>query len=166
MYLVEYHKYFRIDTDKIYLCGFSMGADIALLSASIIDNIAGIISIDPWNGKYVLSHKTEDELKSYIKNLEQRPCIKIESGLKFVDEIMNDQSLDLELASKNNKKPILHIFSDNVEMNNYKRSCKIENDSYCLSLQANDHSFSNKRIALTNTLFNWLEKIQYYEDQN
>ncbi|WP_372642809.1 hypothetical protein, partial [Ancylomarina sp.] len=92
-YLTENSNQIRVDSQAIYLCGFSMGADIAILAGQELPLVKGIISIDLWNGHHSLKQKSEEELSVYIQNLKQRPCIQIESGKAFVDGIITNNGM-------------------------------------------------------------------------
>jgi len=157
-YLTKNSKYMRVENQAIYLCGFSMGADIAILAGQELPQVKGIISIDPWNGYYSLQQKSKEELSTYIQNLEQRPCIQIESGKAFVDGIITNSGMDLKEPLKNYTNRILHIFSKKKDMRAFKSFCNEINEEDILVLNACDHSFSDKRMALAQTLFDWLEK--------
>lgn len=159
-YLTKNSKQIRIDNQAIYLCGFSMGADIALLAGQELPQIKGIISIDPWNGHHSLKRKSEQELSTYIQNLEQRPCIQIESGKAFVDGITTNNGMDIKAPLKNYPNRMLHIFSKKKDMLAFKRFCDEINEKDILVLNACDHSFSDKRMALAQTLYDWLEKAK------
>jgi alpha/beta superfamily hydrolase len=157
-YLDKNSKRLRIDSKKIYLCGFSMGADIALLSAHKIQNIKGVISIDVWNGYNELKHKSEKQITQYIKNLDVRPCINIRSGKFFVDDIMNDDDMDLKIHLNELSCPVLHIFSNSRDMKVFKEYSEGLKEQKFALLKASDHSFSNKRIALAKTIFNFIKQ--------
>ena len=157
-YLTKNSKHIRVNRQAIYLCGFSMGADIALLAGQDLEQVKGIISIDPWNGHYSLKQKTEQELAKYIKNLEQRPCIQIESGNAFVDGIITKDKMNLKEPLENYPNHTLHIFSKKKDKLAYKRCFDAVNEKDIVVLNACDHSFSDKRMALAQTLFDWLEK--------
>ncbi len=159
-YLTKNSKYIRVNSQAIYLCGFSMGADIALLAGQDLKQVKGIISIDLWNGHHSLKQKTEQELSKYIQNLEQRPCIQIESGKAFVDGIITNNGMDLKAPLKNYPNRILHIFSKKKDMLEFKSYCDDANEEGILVLNACDHSFSDKRMALAQTLYDWLEKAK------
>lgn len=160
-YLTKNSKQLRVDSENIYLCGFSMGADIAILSSRELKAIKGIISIDPWNGYYTLNQKTEDELDKYISNLEQRPCINIASGKAFVREIITNEAMDLKAALNNST---IHIFSSKKNKYAFEKYCGQENNENLIVLSSVDHSFSDKRIALAKTIYEWLEKNQREND--
>jgi len=157
-YLTKNSKQVRVDSQAIYLCGFSMGADIALLAGQELEQVKGIISIDPWNGHHSLELKSEQELSTYIQNLEQRPCIQIESGKAFVDGIITNSGMDLKEPLKNYPNRMLHIFSKKKDMRAFKSFCDEINEEDILVLNACDHSFSDKRMALAQILYDWLEK--------
>ena len=156
-YLVNNAKRFRIDEQHIYAVGFSMGADIAILSAKGNDKIGGVVSIDPWNGYYELSSKSESELNQYKANLEMRPCINIESGSAFVSSILDNDSMDLFASLSEFSKPIVHIFSSEVNQSEFIENCNVPN-SNCVVIEASDHSFSNKRMALTSEVAGWFHQ--------
>jgi len=137
-----------------------MGADIAILSSQKLKGIKGIISIDPWNGHYTLKQKSEKNLNKYISNLEKRPCINIASGKQFVDEIINDETMDLKVSLKNYHNPIIHIFSTKKSKSEFEKYYNQQNNEKknLIILNSVDHSFSDKRIALAKTIYDWLEK--------
>lgn len=154
-YLISNSKKFKIDREQVYLCGFSMGADIAILTANTNEKIKGVISIDPWNGYNELSNKTEKDLDNYRKNVEQRPCIRLKSGDDFVSSIIENKEMDLQTSLRNFSKPVIHIFSNENDKNTFYKSCNLTNLEFQV-LAASDHSFSDKRIILTNEIFLWL----------
>ena len=155
-YLIVNSKRLRIDKENIYLCGFSMGADIAVITGNKNRNIKGVISIDPWNGFFELNNKNDSDLEKYIRNLEQRPCINIESGAEYVASILDNRNMDLQPILKNYSKPIIHIFSKEKSMNEFKNNCELANQELKV-IEASDHSFSDKRIALTNEIALWIK---------
>lgn len=157
-YLDKNNKRLRIDSEKIYLCGFSMGADIALLSVNDIPNIKGVISIDVWNGYNELRHKSEKQISQYIKNLDVRPCINIRSGKFFVNDIMNDEVMDIKIHLNKISCPTLYIFSNSRGMKAFKEYSNGVKKQEMLFLEASDHSFSNKRIALAKTIFSFIKR--------
>lgn len=154
-YLISNSNRFKIDKEQVYLCGFSMGADIAILTAKTNEKIKGVISIDPWNGYFELSNKTEKDLCNYKKNVEQRPCIKIKSGNDFVSSIIENREMDLQASLCNFSKPITHIFSRENDKNAFYKNCNLTNQELQV-VAASDHSFSDKRISLTNEIALWL----------
>ena len=157
-YLIENRKQLRVDTENIYLCGFSMGADIALLASEELKSIKGVISIDPWNAYHELKRKSEKELNQYIRNLEKRPCLNIASGKEFVTGILNDRTMNLKQTINNSIHSKLYIFSKKKGKRQFENYCGQKNNERIIVLNAADHSFSDKRIALAKTIFNWLEK--------
>lgn len=156
-YLSQNAKKLRINTEEIYLLGHSMGGDIAILSLEEIKGIKGVITMDPWSGYDVLNSKIDKQRNKYITNLEQRPCINIVSGEEFVNEVMSSENMSLENALKNHSKTILNIFSNDREKSTFVNYHKEMNNDNIVVLNACDHSFSDKRITLTKTIFNWLE---------
>ncbi len=156
-YITENSEKFKIDKENIYLCGFSMGADIAIITANSNKKVKGVISIDPWNGFFELSNKTESELNRYKTNVEQRPCIKIKSGNEYVSSILDNKEMDLKISMQDISIPIIHIFSNENDKNEFKTNCKITNQELQV-IDASDHSFSDKRISLTNEIALWLKK--------
>lgn len=157
-FIIDNSKQYMVDPKQIYLLGFSMGADIAILCGLEDKAIKGIISIDPWNGYSTLKQKNEKELVSYINELKQRPCVKIASSEKFVYDILNNTVFDLKNVLKKYQIPIIHIFSNNVDITVFQNNCDLQNQNSCRLLESCDHSFSDKRIALATTIFEWLEK--------
>jgi alpha/beta superfamily hydrolase len=156
-YLCDNAKSLRVNSEQIYLCGFSMGADIAILSTQYSSNIKGIISIDPWNGFNALQQKSKKELQRYSNNLEIRPCINIASGKAFVDEIINSEKMNLTTALNGYSNSMIHIFSKKKDMLEFKKYCENLKEQKMILLNAVDHSFSDKRISLARTIYNWLE---------
>lgn len=156
-FLTENSKAFKIDKEKIYLCGFSMGADIAILAAKTNPSIKGVISIDPWNGFTTLSHKTELELERYVKNVDQRPCIKVKSGKAFVSSILDYKTMNLTTSLQDYSKPIMHIFSNEKDKNTFSNTTDLIESEFRV-IPASDHSFSNQRISLTNEIASWLNQ--------
>ncbi|WP_320019176.1 hypothetical protein [Labilibaculum manganireducens] len=157
-FIIDNSKQYMVDPEQIYLLGFSMGADIAIFGGFNDKDFRGVISIDPWNGYSTLKHKNEKDLASYINELKQRPCIKIASIEKFVSDILNDADLDLKNVLNKYQLPIIHIFSNNTDNVNFQNDCEMQNHNSCHLIESSDHSFSDKRIALATTIFEWLEK--------
>lgn len=157
-FIIDNSKQYMVDPKQIYLLGFSMGADIAILCGLEDKEIKGIISIDPWNGYSTLKQKNEKDLVSYINELKQRPCIKIGSTEKFVYDILNNTDFDLKNVLRKYQISIIHIFSNNVDVAVFQNNCELQNQNSCRLLESCDHSFSDKRIALATTVFKWLEK--------
>ncbi len=155
-YLVSHSKVYKIDTNSIYVCGFSMGADIAIISANKNPRIKGVISIDPWNGYYELKHKSEKGLKKYMENVDQRPCINVNTGLDFVNSIIQNPKMNLKPYTLNNTIPSIYIFSNDESKNSFKQNCALKTEQHLFVIPASDHSFSDKRISLTNKIATWL----------
>lgn len=156
-YLVQNSKKWRINTEEIYLFGHSMGGDIALLAHEEIVGIKGVIAVDPWSGYDVLNHKIDKQLNKYISNIEQRPCINLVSGKGFVNDLMANARMNLDNSIKSNPKSILNIFSTDREKSTFESFHQDLNQDNSIVLEACDHSFSDKRISLANTVYNWLE---------
>jgi hypothetical protein len=106
-------------------------------------------------GYFELSNKTEKDLDNYKKNVEQRPCIKIKSGTDFVSSIIENREMDLQASLRNFSKPIIHIFSRENDKNAFYKYCNLTNQELQV-VAASDHSFSDKRISLTNAITLWL----------
>ncbi len=154
-YLKANSRNLKIDTENIYLCGFSMGADIAIITANTNNNIKGIISIDPWNGFFELSNKTQSELDKYRNNVEQRPCINLKSGTDFIASIIENNEMNLKPILQNSSKPIIHIFSNEKDKSSFELINELTNKEMLL-IKSSDHSFSDKRISLTNEIVLWM----------
>ncbi|NPD45470.1 MULTISPECIES: alpha/beta hydrolase [unclassified Lentimicrobium] len=156
-YLIQNSKKWRINTEEIYLLGHSMGGDIALIALEEIKGIKGVIALDPWSGYYVLNHKIDKQRIKYITNLEQRPCINLVSGESFVNDAMSNARMNLDNSLKNNPKSILKIFSTDREQSTFISFHQNMTQENMIVLDACDHSFSDKRISLAKTIYNWLE---------
>lgn len=156
-YLVHNSKKLRINTEEIYLFGHSMGGDIALLALEEIKGIKGVITIDPWSGFNVLNGKIEKLKTKYILNLEQRPCINLVSGEAFVNDVMKNDKMSIENSLKNHSNSILNIFSTDKVQSTFMSYHQYIDQDNMIVLEACDHSFSDKRISLAKSVYNWLE---------
>lgn len=154
-HLIKNAKHYKIDCENIFLCGFSMGADIAIFHAHEASNISGVISIAPWSAKAALQSKSAKDLTSYKSNLGKQLGMKIGSGEAFVTEIINYEKTINEYLSSSNV-PIIHIFENKSTKDEFQENCPTANPNSMLIMDASDHSFSNKRILLTEIIFNWL----------
>ena len=150
-------KEYKIDKEKIYFCGHSMGSDIAILCGYDLPEIKKAISIDPWDGYNDLKAKTTLELNAYISNVEQRPCITLSSGKDFVNEIVYSNQMDLEKSLNSDATVIVHIFSTRNEKSVFQKNHGQIREDNMILLNACDHSFSDKRIELAKTIIKYLK---------
>jgi len=158
-YLSDNASTYRVNTEKIYVCGFSMGGDIAIIAATKNKNIKAVISIDPWNGYHQLNNMSDNELTKYKNNVALRPCISIKSGSDYVNSIINNDEMNLQKSIKGSTIPMVHIFGRQADLESFKTNCKLESSNNLHLIKTVDHSFSDKRITLTNYIAEWLSNL-------
>jgi len=148
---------YNIDMENIFLCGFSMGADVAFLTANKCEDVKGVISISPWNAYTALNKKTDKMKKSYANWLEKVYGINIPNGKEFMDEIMNNSNFSLKFIEKLQTSN-LHLFQNASEKSSFLKDVHVKNKDKIIVVNACDHSFSNKRIATANIIYKWIKE--------
>jgi pimeloyl-ACP methyl ester carboxylesterase len=146
----------RIDPDRIALYGHSMGAGISLLAGLQDKRIKGVIGISVFNPYTLLQGEsargTLISLKEYLLTLGMLNC----DPDKFLNDILNNlDKYNIEKLISTARKPIL-VIDEHMNNNSFTQFNKRKDFSY--KLWNTDHAFSNRRIALTKEVKNWLDK--------
>ncbi|MEJ7780101.1 MAG: alpha/beta fold hydrolase [Daejeonella sp.] len=146
----------KVDPDRIAFYGHSMGAGISILSGLKDPRVKGIIGISVFNPYTLLQGEsargTLISLKEYLLTLGMLNC----NPDKFLNDILagiNDY--DIGRLISRSKKPILVI---DEHMNNTEFTDFNKRPNFTYKLWNTDHAFSNRRIALTREVKNWLDK--------
>ncbi|WP_051189783.1 alpha/beta hydrolase family protein [Daejeonella oryzae] len=146
----------RIDVNRIALIGHSQGAGLALIEGindPRVKAIAGISVFNPYTifkGNETKGNLTS--LKEYISSLGVLNC---DPNTYLKELLSNVISYNIEELVKKTKKPILIIdeHKNNMYLNKYK-----DKETLKYQIWSTDHAFTNKRIALSVELNNWLLK--------
>lgn len=146
----------RVDPDRIALYGHSMGAGISLLAGLNDKRIKGMIGISVFNPYTLLQGEsargTLISLKEYLLILGMLNT----NPDKFLGDILdNIDKYDMETMISKSTKPIL-VIDEHMNNNGFTQFNKRKNFTY--KLWNTDHAFSNRRIALTKEVKNWLDK--------
>lgn len=154
-YLKKNHYRYRIDSTNLFIAGHSMGADIGMVIAR---NVKGVICIDPWNGYNWLSSINEQERNNYIKLLDKRSNIHLVSGAAFVSNILSNPNNNLQKYTSDSRLKIYYIFSNKTAESKFKLNQINLQPGNSVILNAIDHSFSDKRILLGETIYEWITR--------
>lgn len=145
----------KIDTEKIALVGHSMGAGIALIAGTKDPRIKSIIGVSVFNPYTLLQGELAKgnliSLKEYLLTLGMLNC----DPDTFLNDILSkiDTYNIEEMVAKSNK-PILVLdeHQNNTYFTKYNQSKTFE-----YKIWNTDHAFSNRRIALTKEIINWMD---------
>lgn len=146
----------KVDTARIALYGHSMGAGFSLLAGLKDPRVKGVVGISVFN-PYTLFQGDEARgnlisLKEYLLTLGMLDC----DPDKFLNDIVsNVDKYNIEASIARAKKPIL-VIDEHMNNQQFTRFNKQKNFSY--KIWNTDHAFSNRRIALTVEVRNWLDK--------
>lgn len=146
----------KVDTGKIAFVGHSMGAGFALIAGLKDSRVKGVFAISVFN-PFTLLQGADAEgnligLNEYLLSLGMLNC----NPNEFLNDILRDiNQYDVEKMIANSKKPIMVIdeHMNNSTFTNYNKSKTFE-----YKIWNTDHAFSNRRIALTKEIVNWMNK--------
>lgn len=146
----------RVDPERIFLAGHSMGAGIALIAGLKDPRVKGIVGISVFNPYTLLQGDSAPgtliSLKEYLLTLGMLNC----DPDKFLNDILSNlKDYDIEDMVAKAEKPIL-VIDEHMNNTYFTKYNKRENFEY--KLWNTDHAFSNRRIALTKEIKNWLDK--------
>ncbi len=147
----------KVDPDRIAFYGHSMGAGISMLAGLQDPRVKGVIGISVFNPYTLLQGEsargTLISLKQYLLTLGMLNC----DPDKFLNDVLaNVHQYDIGgLISKSNK-PLLVI---DEHMNNTEFTDFNKRSNFNYKLWNTDHAFSNRRIALTKEVKNWLDQV-------
>jgi hypothetical protein len=133
-----------------------MGAGFSLLAGLKDPRVKGVIGISVFN-PYTLLQGEEAEgnligLKEYLLTLGMLNC----NPNKFLTDLLSDvNKYNIEALIARSKKPIL-IIDEHMNNQSFTKFNKKKDFSY--KIWNTDHAFSNRRIALTVEVKNWLDK--------
>jgi alpha/beta superfamily hydrolase len=146
----------KVDTGKIAYVGHSMGAGLALIAGLKDPRIKGVFAVSVFNPFTLLQGENAEGnligLKEYLLTLGMHNC----DPNKFLTDILNDiDQYNIEKMIENSKKPIMVVdeHMNNSSFTNYNKSKNFE-----YKIWNTDHAFSNRRIALTKEIVNWINK--------
>ena len=146
----------KVDKDRIALYGHSMGAGFSLLAGLKDPRVKAVIGISVFN-PYTLLQGDEARgnlisLKEYFLTLGMLNC----NPDKFLNNLLADvKKYNIQALIVSSTKPVLVI---DEHMNN-RGFTKITNrQAFSYKIWNTDHAFSNRRIALTVEVKNWLDK--------
>jgi pimeloyl-ACP methyl ester carboxylesterase len=145
----------RVDTSKIAFAGHSMGAGIALLAGLKDPRIKSIVGISVFNPFTLLQGEGAEGnligLKEYLLTLGMLNC----NPNKFLDDILAKlDSYDIETQVSRSNKAIL-VIDEHQNNTNFSKFNPRQNFDY--KMWNTDHAFTNRRIALTKEIVNWLD---------
>jgi pimeloyl-ACP methyl ester carboxylesterase len=146
----------KVDKKRISLVGHSMGAGFSMLAGIKDPRIKSVVGISVFN-PYTLLQGDEARgnlisLKEYLLTLGMLNC----NPDKFLNDILRDvNKYNIEAMIASSKKPIL-IIDEHMNNQQFTRFNKKKDFSY--KIWNTDHAFSNRRIALTTEVKNWLDR--------
>ena len=145
----------RVDPERILFYGHSMGAGISLLAGLKDPRIKGVIGISVFNPYTLLqgnsARGTLISLKEYLLTLGMLNC----DPNKFLNDILKDiDKYDINELISQSKKPTL-VIDEHLNNTEFTKFNKRKNFNY--KVWNTDHAFSNRRIALTREIKNWLD---------
>lgn len=147
----------KVDTARIAFYGHSMGAGIALLAGLADPRVKGVIGISVFNPYTLLqgdaTRGTLFDLKEYLLTLGMLNC----NPNKFLNDMLDNlQDYNIEKLIAESSKPVLiideHMNNTGFTKFNNKRP------KFNYKIWNTDHAFSNRRIALTVEVKQWLDK--------
>lgn len=146
----------KVDKDRIALYGHSMGAGFSLLAGLKDPRVKAVIGISVFN-PFTLLQGDEARgnlisLKEYLLTLGMLNC----NPDKFLNDLLDDVSkYDIETLITSSTKPLL-VIDEHMNNRGFTEINKRKDFSY--KIWNTDHAFSNRRIALTVEVKNWLDK--------
>ncbi len=146
----------KVDKDRIALYGHSMGAGFSLLAGLKDPRIKAVIGISVFN-PFTLLQGNEARgnlisLKEYLLTLGMLNC----NPDKFLNDLLaNVNQYNIEALITSSSKPILVI---DEHMNNRGFTDINKRKDFSYKIWNTDHAFSNRRVALTVEVKNWLDK--------
>ena len=146
----------KVDKDRIALYGHSMGAGFSLLAGLKDPRVKAVIGISVFN-PYTLLQGDEARgnlisLKEYFLTLGMLNC----NPDKFLNNLLADvKKYDIQALIVSSTKPVLVI---DEHMNNRGFTKITKRRAFSYKIWNTDHAFSNRRIALTVEVKNWLDK--------
>jgi pimeloyl-ACP methyl ester carboxylesterase len=146
----------KVDKDRIALYGHSMGAGFSLLAGLKDPRVKAVIGISVFN-PYTLLQGDEARgnlisLKEYFLTLGMLNC----NPDKFLNNLLADvEKYNIQALIVSSTKPVLVI---DEHMNNRGFTKITKRRAFSYKIWNTDHAFSNRRIALTVEVKNWLDK--------
>ena len=146
----------RVDPERLFFVGHSMGAGFALIAGLKDPRIKGVAAVSVFNPYTLLqgdsARGTLIGLKEYLLTLGMLNC----DPNKFLNDILaNLEDYNIEKLVEQSGKPILII---DEHMNNTYFTKYNKRETFDYKLWDTDHAFSNRRISLTKEIKNWLDK--------
>jgi hypothetical protein len=133
-----------------------MGAGIALIAGLKDPRIKGVFAVSVFNPFTLLQGENAEGnligLKEYLLTLGMHNC----DPNQFLNDILVDiNQYHIEKLIENSKKPVMVVdeHMNNTSFTNYNKSKTFE-----YKIWNTDHAFSNRRIALTKEIVNWMNK--------
>ncbi len=145
----------KVDKDRIVLYGHSMGASFSLFAGSKDPRVKGIVGTSVFN-PFTLLQGDEARgnllsLKEYLLTLGMLNC----DPDKFLNDILDDvDKYNIADVISRSTKPILII---DEHMNNQEFTKFNKKKGFSYKIWNTDQAFSNRRIALTVEIKNWLD---------
>jgi hypothetical protein len=132
-----------------------MGAGIALLAGLKDPRVKSIVGISVFNPFTLLQGEGAEGnligLKEYLLTLGMLNC----NPNKFLDDILAKlDSYDIETQVSRSNKAIL-VIDEHQNNTNFSKFNPRQNFDY--KMWNTDHAFTNRRIALTKEIVNWLD---------
>ncbi len=154
----------KVDKDRIALYGHSMGAGFSLLAGLQDPRVKGVIGISVFNPFTLLQGEEARgnliSLKEYLLTLGMLDC----NPDKFLNDILNDVAkYNIEGLIASSTKPTL-VIDEHMNNKGFTKLTRRKNFSY--KIWNTDHAFSNRRIALTVEVKNWLDKNLPVKEEN
>ncbi len=152
----ENSELLRVDSTRIALIGHSMGAGLAMIKGIQDPRVKAVAGISVFN-PYTIFQGPQAKgnilsLREYISTLEVLNC----DPNNYLKNILdNVEQYNIEELVKHSNKPILII--DEHKNNNYLARYPAKKN-LIYKIWNTDHAFTNKRIALSRELNNWLLK--------
>lgn len=146
----ENSEKYRVKLDSYILFGHSIGGGIALLSGAKDERVKKIAIYSPFN-VYTTSREDLNSAKDYVQGLFM---LNVDSE-RFINELIDNQNKYNPLNYKNelSKKNLL-ILDENQRNKEWIE--QMDNVEYIL--MKTDHSFSDKRLELIETVTEWIDK--------
>lgn len=145
----------KVDPEKIALVGHSMGAGIALLAGLEDTRVKSVIGISVFN-PYTLLQGDEARgnligLKEYLVTLGMLNC----NPNQFLNDILtNIDRYNIEAQIAQTSKPVL-VLDEHMNNNYFIKYNKRK--TFVYKIWNTDHAFTNRRIALSKEIINWLD---------
>lgn len=147
----------KVDPERIYLAGHSMGAGLAIIAGTKEPRVKAIFGASVFNPYTLFKGK---EARSAVLNIKEYLAtlgmLNTSPG-QFMGGIMEHiEDYDIESMIAKTRKPIL-VIDEHMNNTGFAKYNKLPLFEY--KIWNTDHAFTNRRVMLTSTLKSWLDDV-------